>query len=42
MTSRKRRAGSRKWKRSGHKTREWLINQFGRTGISMWERNGRM
>ena len=41
MTSRKRRIGGKKWKNSGHKTREWYINQYGIKGVSKWERNGR-
>ena len=41
MTSRKRRIGSKKWKKSGHKTIEWYINQYGTNGVSKWERIGR-
>lgn len=41
MMSRKRKVGSKKWKKCGHKTREWFINQYGNYGILRWERTGR-
>lgn len=41
MTSRKRRIGSKKWRNSGHKTKEWYISQYGTNGIRYWERTGR-
>jgi len=41
MKSRKFRQGTRKWKRTGHKTKEWYAVQYGRSGMSMWQRNGK-
>jgi len=41
MKSKRNRIGSKNWKKSGHKTREWYINQYGKSGIAMWEKRGK-
>jgi hypothetical protein len=41
MRSRKCRQGTKKWRNSGHKSREWHIAQSGTSGIREWERNGK-
>ena len=41
MKSRKFRNGTKKWKQSVHKSKEWFIEQYGLYGISKWQKNGK-
>ena len=41
MKSKRSRIGSKKWKHSVHKSKEWYIKEMGIAGISKWQRNGK-
>lgn len=41
MRSRKCRTGSKKWRRTNHKTLNWYITNLGTSSVAQWQRNGR-
>ncbi len=41
MKHRKFRVGTKKWKKTGHRIKDWYLNTYGTSGKSMWERNGK-